>query len=114
MGEHDEHEHELERASPWSIDANFKKKLLVVTIFARARNLNSKEQINFIANRKKNYRKELAKQDHHPVLTWTTFMTTMRLRGREAIMSRREPIVNSREQIPGPSSQTEKGGKADK
>ena len=90
-----------------------KKTLLVVTIFARARNLNSKEQINFIANRKKNYRKELAKQDHHPVLTWTTFMTTMRLRGREAIMSRREPIVNSREQIPGPSSQTAKGGKAD-
>ena len=28
-------------------------------------------------------------------------------------MSRREPIVNSREQIPGPSSQTAKGGKAD-
>ena len=34
-------------------------------------------------------------------------MTTMRLRGREAIIRRRDPIVSSREQIPGPSSQTE-------
>ena len=31
----------------------------------------------------------------------------MRERGRDAIMSKREPIVSSREQIPGPSSQTE-------
>ena len=40
-------------------------------------------------------------------ITCTTFMTTMRLRGREAIISKRDPIVSSREQIPGPSSQTE-------
>ena len=33
-------------------------------------------------------------------------MTTMRLRGREAIMRRRDPMVSRREQIPGPSSQT--------
>ena len=34
-------------------------------------------------------------------------MTTMRLRGREAIISKRDPMVSSREQMPGPSSQTE-------